>query len=163
MGRQMYREGNEADREAGTLWDSEWVYPRRARLLLAGSAELCDWIQAPSLPFSTERICGHSATATKAIQHNDRWWFSVLYPRELTDCGMCASCFSEPLKVSVGKSGSVCGCGDSCIERFSFDKIHTAQSRKSHCVVALFVIPILVCLNLGVFLHSAVIILKEAS
>ena len=42
MGRQTYRQGVEADREAGTLWDSEWVSRWRARLLLAGSAELCD-------------------------------------------------------------------------------------------------------------------------
>lgn len=42
MGRQTYREGNKADMEAGTLRDSEWVSRRRARLLLAESAELCD-------------------------------------------------------------------------------------------------------------------------
>lgn len=36
------RKGAEADTEAGTFWDSEWVCRWRARLLLAGSAKLCD-------------------------------------------------------------------------------------------------------------------------
>lgn len=41
-GRQTHSQGAEADREAGTFWDSEWVSRWRARLLLAESAELCD-------------------------------------------------------------------------------------------------------------------------
>lgn len=96
MGRQTYRQGAQADREAGTFWDSEWVSRWRARLLLAGSAELCDWIRAPSLPFSTERICGHTVCSYWGIRHNERRRFRRF--TLIADGCVCASC----LKVLVG-------------------------------------------------------------
>lgn len=135
MGRQTYREGVEADREAGTLWDSEWVACpptpcRECRAVWLNPSSFSTLLYRKDMWTYCLQLWRESSTMSSGD-------FSAL--TQTADWLRCASC----LKVSVGKSGSMCGCGGKCVcvsvsvkqarmQRFSFDKNNEHKEETNH-------------------------------